>query len=68
LTGYRFESLPSSQTSLDDRMIAIAVGQIAFGLPIALPRPRRSDDPAFGQLKARILDRILRSAAIPNSD
>ena len=49
-------------------MIAIEAGQIAFDLPIALPRPRRSDDPAFGQLKARILDRILRSAAIPNSD
>lgn len=45
---------------LADRVIVIEEGTITLNLPVTLPRPRDTASLPFAELKARILDRILK--------
>jgi sulfonate transport system ATP-binding protein len=53
---------------LADRVIVIEDGCVALDLPIHLPRPRNEGSPAFAELKARILDRILKQPDRPSEE
>ncbi|WP_399082731.1 ABC transporter ATP-binding protein [Streptomyces sp. BBFR2] len=43
---------------LADRALVMDGGRIAYETPVALPRPRTPADPAFAELRARLLDRL----------
>lgn len=48
--------------ALADRVILIEDGRIALDERINIARPRRHDDPRFGELENRILNRVLQRA------
>ncbi len=48
--------------ALADRVILIEDGRIALDERIDIARPRRHDDPRFGELENRILNRVLQRA------
>ena len=45
--------------TLADRIVLIEQGGVAMETIVDFPRPRRRDDPHFGALESRILDRLL---------
>ncbi|MBI2725002.1 MAG: ATP-binding cassette domain-containing protein [Polaromonas sp.] len=56
--------------ALADRVILIEDGRIALDERINIARPRRHDDPRFGELESRILNRVLQRASddLPEPD
>ncbi|GIE77204.1 aliphatic sulfonates import ATP-binding protein SsuB 2 [Actinoplanes philippinensis] len=43
---------------LADRALVLDGGRIAEEIPVTLPKPRHQDDPGFGGLRRRLLDRL----------
>jgi len=49
--------------ALADRVVLIEAGQIALDIPVALPRPRQRSSAVFGQIKERVLERVMNRPA-----